>query len=181
MFGEWPESETWKKSLWYKCAKGAVIIGVMGELLADAGIFAAGDRVEELANAKIIALETKLAPRSLSNAEIAEVSDALRKFSGQQFTIGSYGGEPAMIAARVKTALEGAGWKFFVPENQIVLLAGTVGIQVWAWPEGPARDAGKALTAVLNGKAFDAQLLPERPYNDDPNMTKIEILVGSKY
>jgi hypothetical protein len=69
LIGEWSESEKWKTSPWYKVAKLAVIIGVMGELLGDAGIFEAGDRLESLDNSKIIELETRLAPRHLSGEQ----------------------------------------------------------------------------------------------------------------
>lgn len=50
LIGEFPESENWKKSFLYKCAKAAVIIGVLGELLADTAIFKAAEREQQLTN-----------------------------------------------------------------------------------------------------------------------------------
>ena len=60
-----------------------------------------------------------------------------------------------------------------------VALAGTTGIQVWAYSEGPTCDAAKALVAALDGNAIAAKLLPDKP--QDPTNKKIEIIVGSKF
>jgi hypothetical protein len=46
--GEYPESDIWKKGRLYKAAKWAVIIGVFGELVGDATIFAASDRLQQI-------------------------------------------------------------------------------------------------------------------------------------
>ncbi len=127
---------------------------------------------------EIIALETKLAPRTLSNEEAAQLAALLRQFGAQEFTIGSYGGEAASLAGRLKAVLEKADWKWFDPEYQIVPLAGTIGIQVWARSHG-SREAAKPLVDALNGKLLEATLLPDQP--NDPTNEKIEIIVGSKF
>jgi hypothetical protein len=46
IIGEWPESEQWRTRLWYKAAKAAVLLGVIGELLGDGGIFEASARLQ---------------------------------------------------------------------------------------------------------------------------------------
>ena len=48
LVGEWPDSESWKKRKLYKLAKAGVIIGVIGELLGDAGIFETSARLQFL-------------------------------------------------------------------------------------------------------------------------------------
>lgn len=48
LLGEWSDSESWKARFLYKLAKAAVILGVVGELIGDGGIFEAGDRLQEL-------------------------------------------------------------------------------------------------------------------------------------
>jgi hypothetical protein len=48
LVGEWPDSESWKKRFAYKIAKALVIIGVVGELLGDAGIFVTSRRLQLL-------------------------------------------------------------------------------------------------------------------------------------
>ena len=156
-----------------------LLSALAAETLFGMGIFALDGRIGQIQRGEIIALETKLAPRSLSAADLAEIAAKLKRFAGQEFTVGGYDGEPASIAARVRLALEMSNWKYFVPDMQIIALPGTVGIQVWAYSGGSTRDAAKALVTVLNGKAIDAQLLPIQP--QDQVNAKIEIIVGSKF
>jgi hypothetical protein len=52
IIGEWPDSERWKKSSWYKAAKAAVVVGVIGEMLGDAGIFETSGRLDSLRDAE---------------------------------------------------------------------------------------------------------------------------------
>jgi hypothetical protein len=163
----------------HRIATSLVIGGVAVEALCMVCLFVVDEAISSAQQVKIIALETKLAPRSLSDAEVAEISGVLKKFDGQEFTVAGYDGEPASIASRVKHTLEKSDWKYFTPELQILALPGTVGIQVWAYSEGPTRDAATALVAALNGKAIDAQLAPDKP--QDPTNKKIEIIVGSKF
>jgi hypothetical protein len=142
-------------------------------------IFAADGKISKDQRYEIIALQTKLAPRSLNFAQMSEISAALAKFSGQEFTIGSYGGEPELIAIPIRAALEQANWKWFDPEFHIVPLAGTVGIQVWASTQG-SRLAAQALVGALADKDIAATLLPKE-LPAQPNTDKIEMIVGSKF
>jgi hypothetical protein len=61
LFGEWPDSESWKKRLLYKAAKAAVILGVLGELLGDGGIFSSSERLQEIQESHIAAAENRSA------------------------------------------------------------------------------------------------------------------------
>jgi hypothetical protein len=54
LIGEFPESSRWKKSVLYKLAKLAVIFGVSGELLGDAGIFMTSIRLQQITDNSII-------------------------------------------------------------------------------------------------------------------------------
>ena len=85
LIGEFPESENWKKSFLYKCAKAAVIIGVLGELLADTAIFKAAEREQQLTNESIEsnlkvqkAMLDQLKPRDISKEQLATISSALK-------------------------------------------------------------------------------------------------------
>jgi hypothetical protein len=53
LLGEWSDSENWKKRVWYKLAKAAVVIGVVGELLGDAGIFDMSARLQVFSDVKL--------------------------------------------------------------------------------------------------------------------------------
>jgi hypothetical protein len=48
LIGEWPESESWRRRRLYKLAKLAVVLGVVGELVGDAGIFETSARLTVL-------------------------------------------------------------------------------------------------------------------------------------
>jgi hypothetical protein len=149
------------------------------ETLFGALIFAADGKISNDQRHEIIALQKKLAPRSLNFAKMAEISAAVAKFSGQEFTIGSYGGEPELIAITIRATLEQANWKWFDPEFQIVPLAGTVGIQIWAYAEG-SRNAAYELVLALADKDIAATLLPREP-PPQSNNDKIEMIIGSKF
>jgi hypothetical protein len=155
-----------------------LLLSLATETLFGTLIFATDGRISRIQRSEIIALETKLSPRTLSNPEAAELAALLKPFGGQEFTIGSYGGEAAALASRLRTVLEKADWKWFDPEYQILPLAGTVGIQVWARSQG-SHGAAKPLVDTLNGRWIEAMLLPDQP--DNPNDNKIEIIVGSKF
>jgi hypothetical protein len=148
-----------------------VLIGVLIGHIGDDEITAKFER-------RAIRAEEKLADRALSDKQFTEVVRSLEPFAGQEFTIGSYGGEALSLAVRLRAVLEKANWKWFDPEYQILPLAGTVGIQVWARSQGP-REAARVFVATLKGKLIDATLLPDQP--DNPNDKKIEIIVGSKF
>ncbi len=55
LWGEYPESKRWKRTWLYKAAKLAVIIGVAGELIGDAGIFETSERLQQLTDESISA------------------------------------------------------------------------------------------------------------------------------
>jgi len=89
LLGEWSDSEDWKKRSLYKAAKLAVIIGVVGELIGDAGIFESGDRIQELSTREILALTKsagdakQLADEASKQAQtaIAALNDAEKRLA----------------------------------------------------------------------------------------------------
>lgn len=185
--GEWPEADSWKKSLWYKAAKLAVIIGVMGELLGDAGVFEAGDRLESLDNAQIITLEKRLAFRSLSDAQFADVVDQLKPFAGQTFQVITYWKNPEAlaIANRMADALIKAGWVIKQPTTFTAIIGVETGVSIW-FPQGDNEKvgrAGKALAYALLTNEVYAELDPQagKAAPADPTIKdKIIIEVGIK-
>jgi hypothetical protein len=130
LFGEWSDSESWKRRLLYKVAKASVILGVVGELLGDGGIFEAGDRLQEIEGKNIAAamtsastaneraeqlrrqnleLEKQIAPRGL---EQANSSAALQKFSGAQALILFVPDfETRRLASMIRVMLQMADWQ----------------------------------------------------------------------
>jgi hypothetical protein len=106
LFGEFSDSEEWKKSIWYEAAKWAVIVGIFLELFGDAGVFQAGDRVQEIdesvirfQNDEIIALYEHARPRAVK----PEMANALRKFAEEKYPNG-------ILFAFLKNDPEAAGF-----------------------------------------------------------------------
>jgi hypothetical protein len=165
----------------HRVAFWLIVGGVIFEAICTIFLFVFDEGISASQQSKIIALETKLAPRTLSEAEVVEVAGTLKQFGGQEFTIASYGGEPAMLAGRLRNVFEIAGWKWFNPEYQLMPLPGTVGIQIWAYSDS-SREAARQLIKALDDKFIEAALLPPGPGpTTDPDNKKIEIIVGSKF
>jgi hypothetical protein len=72
LIGEWPDSESWKKRKLYKFAKLAVVAGVVGELIGDAGIFETSARLTVLQQTAIEQANTKAANAILDAAAANE-------------------------------------------------------------------------------------------------------------
>jgi len=120
--GEWPESWSWKKRKLYKIAKLAVVLGVVGELVGDAGIFETSSRLQEHADSKTealraanLALEAQIAPRSLSPAAQQDIANALRPYSGKQVRLRAYAvdAEGIRLALQIEAALKSANIQSF--------------------------------------------------------------------
>jgi len=125
LIGEWPESHSWKRRSLYKAAKYAVVIGVAGELLADAGVFKAGDRLQEIDGTAIVAANKRAAdaqeallkyrePRSRELARHKQaVIDALSHFPNTRFDTGldHQSGEEADFLRALSATLKTAGWQ----------------------------------------------------------------------
>ncbi len=85
LWGEWPEDESWKKRYVYKAAKGAVIIGVLGELMGDGGVFETSARLQTIEESNIAVireraakLENDAAWRTLTKNQVSILTEALR-------------------------------------------------------------------------------------------------------
>jgi hypothetical protein len=139
-------------------------------------------RLDDFQRAKIIGLETRIARRTLTDSEIAEMAKSLEQYAPQEFEVAGYGNEPGAFAARVKMALEKAGWMSpyrrypaFHPQT-----VGT-GIDVWVNPgDRSTEDAAERLIRFLRAKAIAAELKTFEP--PSPNMTaKIGIFIADRF
>src|ERR1700677_2062865 len=95
LIGEWSDSETWKNRIWYKVAKAAVIVGVIGELFGDAGIFETSarlDSIRELDNLKLqeraakaeLAIVKMKSPRKLTDVQQHDLIILLKRHTGKK-------------------------------------------------------------------------------------------------
>jgi hypothetical protein len=85
LIGEFPESEKWKRSRLFTAAKVAVVLGVLGELIGDGGIFKSSSRIQKLTDASLNAAQlelftalAKIEPRTLSADEKKTIADMIR-------------------------------------------------------------------------------------------------------
>jgi|SRR5271155_3258955 len=98
LVGEWPDSESWKRRKLYKFAKLAVVLGVVGELVGDAGIFETSARIGvlqhtaiEQANIKAATAEERAAGLEKDAAQLRidlereRVKTAARPWTKEQF------------------------------------------------------------------------------------------------
>jgi hypothetical protein len=189
LIGEWPDSENWKTRIWYKLAKVAVIVGVIGELFGDAGIFETSARLqtlegiavadlnthaEELRSANL-KLEAEIAPRRLSADDIAALKVSVRPFANREVSIWSYGIdlEARILAREILSALGDAQ----VPTidrigNMISSTEPRIGVIV----SGPDDQLIETLLKAL--KPVSAVRGPYTSDNDSP--VHAEIFVGTK-
>ncbi len=134
---------------------------------------------ERLARKKI---EERLADRSLTDAQITEIANKVRPFSGQEFGITTYWDlkEALDIANRILKALNLAGWKYLKPERPSFLFAGIAGVLVYAHPAADERtkEAAASLVSALTKEGIAselrAQIFPENPHN------RLYLSVGTK-
>jgi hypothetical protein len=70
LLGEWPDSDSWKKRLIYKVAKASVILGVVGELLGDGGIFETSRRLQGLQDAAVADAQKETAKANRATEEL---------------------------------------------------------------------------------------------------------------
>jgi hypothetical protein len=85
LIGEYPDSEAWKKRRLYTLSKWGVILGVVGELLGDAGIFPTSGQLQQLTDSSIKesfgvekAIVDQVKPRGFSGDQFEKIAAGLR-------------------------------------------------------------------------------------------------------
>lgn len=123
-----------------------------------------------------------MAPRDLSNAQIANVATAVAKFSGQSWTVTTYwdAKEPLALANKIAAALIAAKWHYDDEGTKGMMLGGIEGVQVYVHPEASsnAKSAADALVAALNAEGISA-VLRQQNNPGHPN-EKLYVNIGSK-
>jgi hypothetical protein len=135
---------------------------------------------------EIIALETRLAARSLSDEQFTDIVARLKPLRGQHFDIVTYWTNPESldVTNRIYNALIQAGWLFDKPERGEFMIGVQTGILVWLddRSDDGAKQAAVSLVVALQANGIAAQF-DARPQNHAPNepiATKIVINVGIK-
>lgn len=202
LIGEWTDLESWKKTGAYKFAKLAVIIGVVGELLGDAGIFESSSRVQLLSDHKVnqatgralraqLAILKILEPRNLSDKAITRIIDKLKPLGPQPFTFSvtlamEEGSDlPKQLGVLL---IKDCGWEMQRMPGAM-LYKGISGIGVTlgsgvivSYDENNEvlKGAAKKLIEALADEGIATADEPENPKNPTDDKNVIQIAVGTK-
>jgi hypothetical protein len=155
--------EAWRDGHLWSWPTACVFVGVIIEAAATIFLFEFDERIISSQNGQIIALETRLLPRTLSETQIKLITEKMKPLAGegqQFFGMVSLGSDDAWdLWSEISFALEQAGWKPMPPFEPVarppvgrwatMATASMPGITIWYedWDEiKPKADAlAKAL------------------------------------
>jgi hypothetical protein len=168
----------------HRIAVRLVIAGVVVEAACTIFLFVFDEGISSAQQSKIIALESRLAARSLSDDQAAEVAKRLKPFSTLTFQIIPYWENPDSldIANRIAGVLASVGWKLENPERFTTLVGVITGIivNVDKRASDTARNGAKELASALTENGIAAKVRE----TDDPTTNlpseRINMQVGIK-
>jgi hypothetical protein len=150
----------------------------------DEGISNQQQMTIERQNAQIIALESRLAARSLSESQIASIVVKLKRFDGQEFDIVTYwkDSEAYAFTNQIFDTLVKAGWKYDKPKDPEFMTGVETGVSV-RYDRNAGNAVGLARDAVVeafreNGVEIEAD--DRTPFSSDQPVNVIIINVGIK-
>jgi hypothetical protein len=166
----------------WSIANALVVGGVAIEAVCTLFLFGFDEGVSNAQQSKIVALEQRLAARTLSDEQLSDVSGQLRSFAPQTFQIIPYWKNPESlsIADRIASALIKAGWQIDNPKVFTTLVGVLTGVIISADKDAPAniREARDKLVAALNDNGVQAY--PDNDLSENPPSNKIYMQVGIK-
>jgi hypothetical protein len=97
----------------HRIAARLVIVGIAAETIFSLGLFAFDESISHSQQDKIIALETKLAPRSLSALDIADIGKHLAAYAGQKYlgSVSAGVADGCPLWGQINAALSVARWQ----------------------------------------------------------------------
>jgi len=176
----------------WSVANALVVGGVALEAICTLLLFGFDEGISNAQQSKIIALETKLAPRSLNIEQQEALVAALKPFAGQQYALSiAVGTEPAALVCVVRCLLDKDDWKRHGPfgflhtdpgcgDGEEVSVNLTSGIHIQVKPDSSERtiSAVSALVSVFEADGFD--VFPAKDPKNIPDTSVINIMVGAK-
>jgi hypothetical protein len=167
----------------HRVATQLVIAGVIVEAACTIFLFVFDEGISNAQQDKIIALEKRLAARSLSDEQAAAFSEKLKQFSGQEFLVLPYWKNPESFALANRIAdvlINSAGWKIDQPKAFTMIAGVLTGIDVEI-DEGASEQTEKAALELINALNAQDLVATAGDKNKIPNPTnKISLLVGIK-
>jgi hypothetical protein len=143
---------------------------------------------------EIIALESRLAARTLTPKQQRAIADAIRQYSGIKFELGTYTHVPecAALTDQIGSALKNANWELQpVNGEPFSVLAGVVvtanayvcnGTGMQCSPDTPPQEdeAAEALVNALRAAGIDAAHAPKQSLQVNPTRIAVAVYVGIK-
>jgi hypothetical protein len=127
-------------------------------------------------------LTEKLADRTLTDAQVADIAAIVKPFAGQEVEIVPYwqDKESMAIANRILAALNLGGWKYLKPTAFSALMGGVTGVNVNVHPEAyvRTRQAAAALASARNAQRIVSDLVNKNDPGHPDN--KITLTIGAK-
>jgi hypothetical protein len=180
------ESPKYSESV-HRIAMWAVIVGVAVEAACTITLFVFDEGISNVQQEKIVALETRLAFRSLSDEQFDDVVEQMTPFKGQQFQIVTYWKNPEAVAimARIYEAITKAGWVYDKPENVLLIVGVEAGVLLWfdKRSESASKAANRLITVLLQNHIHadeDPESARAKPADGTPIDNKITISIGMK-
>ncbi|MDP8997634.1 MAG: hypothetical protein M3O03_11635 [Pseudomonadota bacterium] len=139
--------KTHRTAVWF------VILGIAIESVCTVGLFVIDERISNAQQSKIIALETRLAPRWLTLDECKEVSAAMVPFSGKTVRVQSYAldAEGSDLAKEIIDCMEGS--KTLNVEHALASIVPLGGFGSGVFVDGSDKELVAAIKDVLGVKA----------------------------
>ena len=165
----------------HEIAKWFVILGIAFETVCSISLFLYDESISHQQQSKIIALEARLAARSLTDDQIAEMTAHLKPFAPQEFAVVTYPSdqEAVHISEQIRSVLVKAGW---IDKPYGGVLIGVVaGVTPLFDNRTPSVElAAIALVDALNANHIDAASGGVGPPTNEPVNSRITIEVGIK-
>jgi hypothetical protein len=178
--------ESPKYPSFHRIANQLVIGGVIVEAACTIVLFVFDEGISNAQLEKIVALETRLAARSLSDEQISSIGDRLKQFNDQHFDIVTYWKNPESLALanRIYEALTKGDWKYDKPATGEFILGVQTGVVIWHDDRAPVGTvlATKELIGALNDNNVDASAdgTPQQHGADEAITPRIIVNVGIK-
>jgi len=160
-----------------------LIVSLAADTLFTIFVFGIDGWIGQIQRSEIITLENRVAARSLSDAQFADIAKRLAPLKGQQFHIVTYWKNPEAldISNRIYAALVKAGWLYDKPASSEFILGVDTGVTMLYDKRVPGNEkAASALVEALNANGIAAADDGQNPPTTEAINPKLTINVGIK-
>jgi hypothetical protein len=165
----------------WSVANALVVGGVAFEAVCTLLLFGFDEGISNAQQSKIVRLESRLAARSLSETQVSDLKNSLRKFPGQHFQLFSYKyAEASDMAAQIGEAALAVGWiqDPLRPNTFLMSVMGGISVNIDDGASAPVKEAAGEIISALKEASIDAT--EDHRNNPQADVAVIGIAVGIK-